>query len=178
MAARGLTRRGRGRPRKTPLKVERGYHFLCCRVCGAEREIPRSAKAYTCSDCVTKMMPPPESTKQKQGIYAKIAEAKGAQQRKTSDALSKGKKPPRHKKISELPRGWHRRSFFEIKVLGKTYYYAEGKEITQKEYDKIKDGASASSAKASHLGFGRGWHLRKLFVAPNGDKYSYGKKQK
>ena len=24
-------------------------------------------------------------------------------------------------------------------------------------------------------GFGRGWHLRKEFVAPNGDRYSFGK---
>ncbi len=24
-------------------------------------------------------------------------------------------------------------------------------------------------------GFGRGWHLRKEFTAPNGDKYSFGK---
>ena len=24
-------------------------------------------------------------------------------------------------------------------------------------------------------GFGRGWHLRKEFIAPNGDRYSFGK---
>jgi len=24
-------------------------------------------------------------------------------------------------------------------------------------------------------GFGRGWHLRKEFTAPNGDRYSFGK---
>lgn len=140
--------------------------------------MPKSAKAYTCSDCVTRMMPHPESTKQKQGIYAKIADAKGAQQRKISDALSKGKKPPRQKKIPELPRGWHRRKLFEITVAGQTYHYAEGVEITLKEYKALSKAPGRTNANASHLGFGRGWHLKKSFVAPNGDKYSYGKKVK
>jgi hypothetical protein len=33
----------------------------------------------------------------------------------------------------------------------------------------------APTAKKPTAGFGRGWHLRKEFTAPNGDRYSFGK---
>lgn len=33
---------------------------------------------------------------------------------------------------------------------------------------------AAKTAKPT-AGFGRGWHLRKEFTAPNGDRYSFGK---
>jgi hypothetical protein len=33
----------------------------------------------------------------------------------------------------------------------------------------------ATTTKKPTAGFGRGWHLRKEFTAPNGDRYSFGK---
>jgi len=33
----------------------------------------------------------------------------------------------------------------------------------------------APQAAKPTAGFGRGWHLRKEFTAPNGDRYSFGK---
>ena len=31
------------------------------------------------------------------------------------------------------------------------------------------------TTKKPTAGFGRGWHLKKEFTAPNGDRYSFGK---
>jgi hypothetical protein len=39
---------------------------------------------------------------------------------------------------------------------------------------KTPKAAKAANTKPA-TGFGRGWHLRKEFTAPNGDRYSFGK---
>jgi hypothetical protein len=33
----------------------------------------------------------------------------------------------------------------------------------------------APKAQKASAGWGRGWHLKKEFTAPNGDRYSFGK---
>ena len=43
---------------------------------------------------------------------------------------------------------------------------------TQNQTPKAPKAAKTTKPTA---GFGRGWHLRKEFVAPNGDRYSFGK---
>lgn len=158
-----LTRRRRGRPPKKKKIEERGYHIIDCRECGRSAELPKSAVKYTCSFCVTDMMPHPPTPVRKQTVKSKLAALQKADDKAAGpiDAI--------------MPRGWHRRKLFEITVAGKKYYYSKGKEIKASEYKALLKEAEPSK---SHSGFGRGWHLKKVFVAPNGDKYSYGKKVK
>lgn len=41
---------------------------------------------------------------------------------------------------------------------------------------KVKKERKPAKIVSATKGFGRGWHLKKNFVAPNGDKYSFGQK--
>lgn len=169
----------RRRPsKKLVQKEKRGTHYLECKVCGDEQLMPASASGFTCSDCVTKMMPSPKLPKPETGLRADLKKARRARRKKIRDAELAGKKPPKIAKVPKLPRGWHRRKLFEITVSGKTRYYTEGKEVSQKEYEQIRDDPDGPGGENNHTGYGRGWHLKKKFVAPDGTVYSYGKKVK
>ena len=55
-------------------------------------------------------------------------------------------------------------------------YFSKGESITAAEYRKIKKGLDKESAnKKATSGFGRGWHFKDVFIAPNGDKYEKGR---
>lgn len=41
--------------------------------------------------------------------------------------------------------------------------------------DNVAKQTKTPKAPKPTAGFGRGWHLRKEFTAPNGDRYSFGK---
>lgn len=162
--------------RKRKVKELRGTHTLACRECGEEEVMPRSAVKFTCSSCVIKVTPGPENIKPKNEVKAKIRQLKKVRQKKISNALLAGKQKPKIKKPPEFPRGWHRRKLFEITVAGETHYYTMGQEITAEEFASLRDDPENSDDK--HAGYGRGWHLKKHFVAPDGTVYEYGKEVK
>jgi hypothetical protein len=49
------------------------------------------------------------------------------------------------------------------------------KVVKSKKAKKAKSAAPKKTAGKKTVGLGRGWHLKKHFVAPDGTTYSFGK---
>ena len=142
-----------------------------CRIKGCVNAlyVPADVVSVMCSTCFTALCPPPALCKE-------TNPAKQQLQKVQQDLRSKG---DWEVELPAFPKGWHRRKHFKIKIGDKTYYFSKGQPLTRNEFNSSKRKAKAVQAKATpHSGFGRGWHLKKEFVAPDGTVFSYGKEVK
>ena len=155
-------------------------HWLDCQECETESaEVDGDVVAFTCALCMCKQIPWP-TAKQPPTAEEKQARAERKQARlERKEAIARGEAPPVKEDLG-FGRGWHRRLLFTSEVDGEMRYYSKGKSVTKAQYTKIER-AQAKQAKAKlagQSGFGRGWHFKKNFIAPNGDVYNMGKRGK
>jgi len=172
-----LKRRGRKPGKKTletrsELKLK--THWLDCASCGLHgAEVDGDVTRFTCGTCVQKVVaapalkaPPTDEQK-----IAKKARKEAREARRVAIAAGGVVEPPKFK----FGRGWHRKIVFSAEVAGKTLYFSLGKEVKKAEFTKFK---KAQKSKVKNVKkpnkFGRGWHLKAKFVAPNGDVYKKG----
>lgn len=162
---------------------KRGTKVAVCESCGQnEARVEADNKLVWCSECVQRHVAPPPAPKPPlTQAERELRAARKLERVKRKAAKEQGLiiAP----KDLGFVRGWHRRKLFktEIGEHGEKItvrYFSYGKEITAEEYDKIaKDSLSHELNKtAPTSGWGRGWHLKKHFVAPDGTVWSHGKK--
>ena len=173
MAKRKGTRKIRTRKgtRVAKKKDVRGYHDLECRVdgCYSALIVPKDAVSVMCSTCLAALCEPPPVRREANPAKAQLRKIK---RNFASEGINTADLP-------SFPKGWHRRKHFKIKVGKKTYYFASGRPVSRKEFTESKKLAKREIAKsAPHSGYGRGWHLKKEFIAPDGTVFSYGKEVK
>lgn len=152
-------------------------HWLDCQDCGLESaEVDGDVVAFTCALCICKQIPWPVA-KQPATAEEKQARAERKQARlERKEAIARGEAPPAKIDLG-FGRGWHRRLLFSAEIDGEMRYYSKGKPVTKAQYTKIER-AQVKQAKAKlagQSGFGRGWHFKLKFIAPNGDIYNMGK---
>jgi len=174
-------RRGRKPGKKAfakQVEARRNPHWLDCQECGLEgAEVDGDVTAYTCWKCVCSAIPWPVA-KQPESADEKTArlERKAARLAK-KEAIAKGTyvEPTKPGSLG-FGRGWHRCVIFsQLDEDGKQVYYSRGKKITKAQFTKLVREHAKKHAPKPTAEFGRGWHFRKLFVAPNGDVYTMGK---
>lgn len=173
--------RGR-KPSKKTLAIRsarsKQRHWLDCAECGIDgAQVDGDVTRFVCSTCVAKTAGPPEAPKQALTPEEKLARAARKTARKErKDAIARGETPQGPVDLG-FGRGWHRKILFKAEVAGNTKHYSRGKEITAAKYKNIaKAEAKRQQSKVKvTAGFGRGWHFKDRFVAPNGDVYKKGK---
>lgn len=174
-------KRGRKPSKRTAAartELQRKKHWLDCAECELDgAEVDGDVTRFICSTCVARQVAPPEAPKQALTPEEKEARAeRKAARKERKDAIARGETPPGPVDLG-FGRGWHRKILFKAEVAGKTKHYSRGKEITSSKYKAIaKAEAKRQKSKVkSTAGFGRGWHFKDKFVAPNGDVYKKGK---
>lgn len=175
------TKRGRKPSKRTAAartELQRKRHWLDCAECELDgAEVDGDVTRFICSTCVAGQVAPPEAPKQALTPEEKVARAERKTARKErKDAIARGEIPTGPVDLG-FGRGWHRKILFTAEVAGKTKHYSRGKEITAAKYKNIaKAEAKRTQSKVKvTAGFGRGWHFKDKFVAPNGDVYKKGK---
>ncbi len=132
---------------------------------------------YTCGLCVCKdvpwQLPKPPKTDEEKAAARDRKVAREAKKKAIADGTFVA---PEKSKKTGFGRGWHRCLIFSnTDEDGKTEYFSKGKKITKARFTKlVKQHAAKGDAKPTES-FGRGWHFKKNFVAPNGDVYECGK---
>jgi hypothetical protein len=146
-----------------------GVTDMACRECGGDvYTIPADVKSVLCSICLAQKIPAPKEKKTFNPAKRAIRKAK-VQAESAGDV----------EKLPNLPKGWHRRKFFKIKIVDKWYYFVKGNTVTRADFFLAKkEQDTAKQIVAPHSGYGRGWHLKKRFVAPDGKIFEYGKEVK
>jgi len=174
-----LKRRGRKPSKKTQQRrsdVQKKAHWLDCIECGVNgSDVEGDVTKFTCGNCVQKAAAPPD-------LKAPLTDEQKAQKKAKKVAKAEKARALAAGEVVETPkfsfgRGWHRKIVFSAEVNGKTRYFSLGKEIKKAEFTKLKK-AQKKTKKAAPKKWGRGWHLKVRFVAPNGDVYKRGKLQK
>ncbi|KKK76358.1 hypothetical protein LCGC14_2864460 [marine sediment metagenome] len=174
-------RRGRKPGKKAfakQVEARANQHWLDCQECGLEsREVDGDVTAFTCWKCVSAAVPWPVA-KQPETAEEKTArlERKAARLAK-KEAIAAGTfvEPVKPGSLG-FGRGWHRCVIFShLGEDGKQVYYSRGKKITKVQFTKLVREHAKKHAPKPTSEFGRGWHFRKVFVAPNGDIYNLGK---
>lgn len=175
-----------------------GSYEAVCETCGINKEmVANGMQLAMCSPCIQKQVAPPKAPAPKLTAEQKALKAERKLQRvalKATDAEFKAaRKAGRKPKIKQLvapkdlgfSRGWHWKKLFKTEIgedaqKQPVRYFTLGKEISQSQYEKLlKETANAVMAKVKPTaGFGRGWHLKKKFIAPDGTVYHKGKKVK
>jgi len=176
-----LKKRGRKpgkKTQKTRSELKLKTHWLDCIQCGLHgADVEGDVTAFTCGTCVQKVVAAPD-LKAPLTDEQKIAKKARKEAREArAEAVAAGD-------VVETPkfafgRGWHRKIVFSAEVEGKTRYFSLGKEIKKGEHTKLKKEQKKKAKKTAPKktkGFGRGWHLKAHFVAPNGDVYEKGVK--
>lgn len=175
-----------------------GSYEAVCEACGLNSErVANGMKLAMCSPCIQKQAAPPKAPLPKLTSEQKALKAERKLQRVAQKAmaveLKTARKAGRKPKIKQLvapkdlgfTRGWHWKKLFKTEIGADAQkqparYFTLGKEISQSQYEKLlKETVNAVMAKVKPTaGFGRGWHLKKKFVAPDGTVYHKGKKVK
>ena len=177
-------RRGRKPSKKTlkaqiRLKTQRKWLDCSCGRDGAW--VDGDIDSLTCSYCVQEQVAPPPPAKKALTPEEKVLkiERKKAREAKKA-AIARGEVPPPTPKDLGFCRGWHRKQLFEITLENKTRYFSFGKEVTKAEFAKIRKSRvqKDEAKKKATSGWGRGWHLKKSFKAPDGTVYCFGKPSK
>lgn len=141
-----------------------------CRTDGCSSWVyaPSDTKTILCWRCLAMRVPPPVEKKESNTAKSKLRAIRNAAT--TSGEITE---------LPEFPKGWHRRKHFKIKVGKKTYYYVRGGEVKRADYllEKRKQDTHVRK-QGAHSGYGRGWHLRRRFDAPDGKTFAYGKEVK
>ncbi len=168
-AAEGLKRRRVSKmsdEQKAGAKLAKQTHLLDCSVCAVESGIvPGDVVKFTCDRCTQQTVPGPV-----------LAE-----------------KQTKKKLKYDFGRGWWRKILFTAMVEGEKAWFSRGERITEAEYLKVEAEQNAPDdtpkrgrgrprkngnvPRKVRVGFGRGWHLKKDFTAPDGTKYKFGIKQ-
>jgi len=117
---------------------------------------------------VLKPLPTPEEKE------ARNARRKEREERKAAIADGTYVAPKTRKDLG-FGRGWHKKMTFKTGANGSTEYYTRGVKITKKEYDTINREQKKAVKEKKKNSFGRGWHFKAVFIAPNGDRYEKGK---
>lgn len=165
------------------LRSRKSTEIAVCLTCGLNEEpVNAGNKLVMCSPCIQKQVAPPPAPKapltpeeKELRVARKLERAKRKVAKEQGVVIAP--------KDLGFIKGWHRRKLFktEISEQGKQIevrYFSLGKEITQKEYDALATeelNRELSKVKAT-AGWGRGWHLKAEFVAPDGTVYKKGKK--
>ena len=157
-------------------RSKRTFHWITCKKCGvAEQYCETNVNWFICGTCVQHMIPGPALTKTLSPEEKEQRKLRREEREARQAAIDRGETPPPKKDIG-FGRGWHKKLIYKLKKDGKTLYFSKGEPITAAEYRKIKKGLDKESAdKKATSGFGRGWHFKDVFIAPNGDKYEKGK---
>jgi hypothetical protein len=173
-------RRGRKPGKKAfakQVEARANRHWLTCQECELEEgEVDGNVIAFTCYKCVCNAIPWPVH-KQPETPEEKSArlERKATRLAK-KEAIADGTWVEPTKAVgSSFGRGWHRCVLFNAEVDGKEVYYSRGKKISKAKFTKLVREHATKHAPTPTAEFGRGWHFRKVFVAPNGDMYTLGK---
>ena len=152
-------------------------NWLTCRKCEvAEKQCEAGITAFTCARCVVVMVPFPvlKPLPTPEEKAARTARRQEREDRKA--AIADGSYvPPKSRKDLGFGRGWHKKVLFSTGTNGTTEYFTRGEKITKKEYDRINREQKKMVKEKKKNSFGRGWHFRAVFIAPNGDEYSRGK---
>ncbi len=154
--------------------IQRQKHWLDCDECGLDgAEVEGDVSRFICARCVQRIAEPPDLPKRQTKEEKQAAVARKAEKAALKLAELKGETSPTKLNFG---RGWHRRILFKAEVEGKTRYYSKGKEITAAKYKKMdKEQKGQVKPVKTTVGFGRGWHFKDVFMAPNGDRYEKGK---
>ena len=157
-------------------RVKGPSHWLTCRKCEiAERECESSVTSFICARCVVVMVPfpvlKPLTTPEEK--VARTARRNEREERKAAIADGTYVAPKTRKDLG-FGRGWHKKMTFKTGVNGSTEYYTRGEKITKKEYDTINREQKKAVKEKKKNSFGRGWHFKAVFIAPNGDRYEKG----
>lgn len=174
-------KRGRKPSKRTAAartELQKKRHWLDCVECEIDgAQVDGDVTSFICSTCVAGQVAPPEMPKPALTPEEKEARAARKTARKErKDAIARGEVPEGPVDLG-FGRGWHRKILFKAEVAGKTKYYSRGKEVTASKYKNLsKAEANRQESKVKvTAGFGRGWHFKDRFVAPNGDVYNKGK---
>ncbi len=150
-------------------------HWLTCRKCEiAERECESSVTSFICARCVVVMVPFPVLKPQMTEEEKSARRARAEERRLRKEAIARGEKVAPSRKDLGFGRGWHKKVLFKTGTNGKTEYYTKGEQITKKEYDTINREQKKAVKEKKKNSFGRGWHFKAVFIAPNGDRYEKG----
>ena len=157
-------------------------HWIDCQGddCVESAEVDGDVIGWTCTRCVGKETPWPVA-KQPPTVEEKKAKAeRKAARRAKKEAIAAGTyvEPEKSAKsvTSGFGRGWHRCIVFShLGEDGKEAFYSRGKKITKAQFTKLVEEHADKHVLKPTAEFGRGWHFRKVFVAPNGDVYNMGK---
>lgn len=173
-------RRGR-KPGKKAFEAQaaarKNSHWLDCQECGLEsREVDGNVTTFTCWKCTCSLVAwpagkQPETADEKQ---ARLERKAARVAKKEAIAAGTYVEPEKPGSLG-FGRGWHRCVIFSAEVDGKEVYYTKGVKITKAQFTKLVAQHAEKHAVKPTAEFGRGWHFRKNFVAPNGDVYSMGK---
>ncbi len=153
-------------------------HWLDCQECGVESaEVDGDVTAFTCALCVSAAIPWPKPKQPETDDEKRTRlERKAARLAKKEAMVAGTYVEPTKPGSLGFGRGWHRCVIFsQLDEDGKQVYYSRGKKITKAQFTKLVREHAKKHAPKPTAEFGRGWHFRKLFVAPNGDVYTMGK---
>lgn len=177
-------RKGR-KPGKKAFELQatarRNRHWIDCQGddCLESAEVDGDVIGWTCALCVGKEIPwpvakQPLTTEEKK---AKVERKAARLAKKEAIAAGTYVEPEKSAKsvTSGFGRGWHRCIVFShLGEDGKEAFYSRGKKITKAQFTKLVGEHADKHAPKPTAEFGRGWHFRNVFVAPNGDVYNMG----
>ena len=150
--------------------------WLTCRKCEiVERECESGVISFICARCAVVMVPFPVLKPQMTEEEKSARRARANERRLRKEATARGEKVAPSRKDLGFGRGWHKKILFKTGINGSTEYYTKGEKITKKEYDTINREQKKAVKEKKKNSFGRGWHFKAVFIAPNGDRYEKGK---
>lgn len=151
--------------------------WLVCKKCEVNGSYcDAGTLSLICARCVVRMVPfpilkPRETTEEKS---ARLARKVDRETRKA--AIADGTYvEPKSRKDMGFGRGWHKKMLFKTGTNGTTEYFTRGEKITKKEYTRLNREQKNTAKEKTKTSFGRGWHFKAVFIAPNGDRYEKGK---
>lgn len=177
-------RRSRGRPKKNQtIPVKLGTKILTCSTCNeVDVKVDADTSTVTCATCTQKLAGAPAAPKAPLSVEERELRAARKAEKIAKKAAKQAGIEYKLSKDLGLTRGWWFKKLFKTSIdkHGKpceTQYFSLGKSITKEEYERLeKELATAKSAKKSaERHWGKGWHLKKHFVAPDGSVWSKGK---
>ena len=150
--------------------------WLDCKKCEVNGSwCDAGTRSLICTRCVVVMVPfpvlKPLMTPEEKSARA----ARSAERKVRKEAIARGEKMAPSRKDLGFGRGWHKKVLFQTGANGATEYYTRGEKITKKEYNRINREQKKSVKEKKKNSFGRGWHFKAVFIAPNGDRYEKGK---
>ena len=149
--------------------------WMVCRKCEMSEQLgDPGVTAFTCARCVVRMVPFPVLPKRLTVEEKANRTARRDERRKRKEAEARGESPPTRQDLG-FGRGWHKKVLFQTGTNGATEYYTRGEQITKKEYDRLNRQTKKAAKAKKKNSFGRGWHFKAEFIAPNGDRYEKGK---